>query len=102
MALTAGFVQLGGQIETVYPVAPALPPEFSMAFGSTQRQQLIMIALHCQLPQSMPLFSIVRVTGPWFPVNEAMSLINRMFGVGDGPDWRLPGRCRRVRGQRRQ
>jgi multidrug resistance efflux pump len=82
VAVRAGFVQLGGQIETVYPIAPALPPEFSLAFDSTQRQQLIKIVLDGQPPQSMPLFSTVRVTGPWNPVSRAMALINRLVGAG--------------------
>jgi hypothetical protein len=82
VAVRAGFIQLGGQIERVYPIAPALPPEFSLAFDSTQRHQLIKITLDGQPPESMPLFSTVRVTGPWNPVSRAMDLINRVIGAG--------------------
>lgn len=76
----AGFLHVDGHIETVYPIAPALPPEFSLAFDSTQRQQLIKIALDAPPPDAMPLFTTVRVTSRWNPVTQAFALMERIAG----------------------
>ncbi len=76
----AGFLQVAGHIETVYPIAPALPPEFSLAFDSTQRQQLIRVALDEPPPGAMPLFTTVRVTSQINPVTQVLALIGRLAG----------------------
>lgn len=71
----AGFLHVDGHIESVYPIAPALPPEFSLAFNSTQRQQRIKIALDAPPPDAMPLFTTVRVTAGWNPVTQVLLFV---------------------------
>jgi multidrug resistance efflux pump len=81
VTVRVGFLHVGGQIDTVYPIAPALPPEFSLAFDSTQRQQLIKIALDAAPPVAMPLFTTVRVTAPWNPVTLGLALLGWVAGL---------------------
>ena len=77
VTVRSGFRSVEGQIEVVYPIAPALPPEFSLGFAATERQQLVRIALNGPVPSSIPLFSVVRVTNVWNPLSMAIGLIDR-------------------------